>query len=255
VVVNLLAAERIKLFSTRSPWWTSGLAVVLVVGLTALVAGTWDIGNGPVPFGVAGFFATFGMVVVMVMATVAATSEYRFGTIRTTFQTVPARSAALLAKTAVVALAAGFVGLVAGFGAWGAAWLLGPPGGMAIATAAEWRSVAGTGLVWAIGAVIALAVGILVRQTAGAVAIVLVWVLLVENLIALVPRVGADVQRWVPFVNANHFLTAGVDDAGGGPAASGPGMLFGPWGSLAYFAGIAVALLVLALVVADRRDA
>jgi ABC-2 type transport system permease protein len=32
-------------------------------------------------------------------------------------------------------------------------------------------------------------------------------------------------------------------------------MPFGPWGSLAYFAAIAVVLLVAALAVANRRDA
>jgi ABC-2 type transport system permease protein len=250
--MSLVAAERIKLFSTRSPWWTSVLAVIIVVGLTALIAGTWDSADGPVPFAVTGFFATFGMVVVMVMATVAVTSEYRFGTIRTTFQAVPNRTAALLAKTLVVTVAAGIVGLIASFGAWGAAWLI-APAGMSIAGSAEWRILAGTGLVFAIAAIVALAVGILVRQTAGAVSIVLVWVLLLENLVALIPRVGADIQRWLPFINANHFLTAGVGGEGGPPTVSD--MPFGPWGSLAYFAGIAVVLLVVALSVANRRDA
>lgn len=251
--MNLVAAERIKLFSTRSPWWTSGIAVVIVVGLTALIAGTWDVANGPVPFAVTGFFATFGLVVVMVMATVAVTSEYRFGTIRTTFQAVPHRTPALLAKAVVVAVAAGLAGLVAGFGAWGVAWLLAPSGAMAIAGPAEWRVVAGTALVWAIGAVIALAVGILVRQTAGAVTIVLVWVLLLENLVALIPRVGTGIQKWLPFINSTNFLTAGVGGEGGPPTMSD--MPLGPWGSLAYFAGIAAALLVAALMVANRRDA
>lgn len=251
--MSFLAAERIKLFSTRSPWWTSAVAVVIVVGLTGLFAATWDVANGPVPFAVTGLFATFGMVVVMVMATVAVTSEYRFGTIRTTFQATPNRTAALLAKTVVVAVAAGVVGLVAGFGSWGVARLLAPSGTMAIAGPAEWRLVAGTGLVWAIGAVIALAVGIMVRQTAGAVTIVLVWVLLLENLVALIPRVGDDIQKWLPFINANNFLTAGVAAEGGPPTTSD--MPFGPWGSLIYFAGLAVVLTVLALVVANRRDA
>lgn len=251
--MSLLAAERIKLLSTRSPWWTSGVAVLIVVGLTALIAGTWDTANGPVPFAVTGFFSSFGMVVVMVMATVAVTSEYRFGTIRTTFQAAPRRTPALLAKTAVVTLAAGVVGLVAGFGSWGAAWLIVPSGGMAIAGPAEWRIVAGTGLVWAIAAVVALAVGMLVRQTAGAVTIVLVWSLLLENLVGLVPRVGDDIQRWLPFVNSTNFLTAGVGGQAGPPELGN--MPFGPWGSLAWFAGIALALLAGALVVVNRRDA
>ena len=43
----------------------------------------------------------------MVMATLAVTTEYRFGTIRATFQAVPNRTRTLLAKTTVVALFAG----------------------------------------------------------------------------------------------------------------------------------------------------
>lgn len=249
--MSAVAAERVKLMSTRSPWWTSAVAVVIVIGMTAVVVATWDPADGPAPFAVSGYFATFGMVVVMVMAAVAVTSEYRFGTIRTTFQAVPNRTAALLAKAAVVVPVAGVVGLVAGFGAWGVAWLI-SPASMSLSTDAEWRVVAGTALVWAVGAVIALAVGILVRQTAGAVTLLLVWVLLIENLIGLIPRVGADIQGWLPFVNATNFLTGG-GDAGGPPSMSA--IAFGPWGSLAWFAGIAVVLMAIALAVADRRDA
>lgn len=250
--MSAVAAERVKLMSTRSPWWTSAVAIVIVVGMTAIVVATWDPADGPAPFAVSGYFATFGMVVVMVMAAVSVTSEYRFGTIRTTFQAVPNRTAALLAKAAVVVPVAGVVGLVAGFGAWGVAWLISPQS-MSLSTDAEWRVVAGTALVWAVGAVVALAVGILVRQTAGAVTLLLVWVLLIENLIGLIPRVGADIQGWLPFVNATNFLTGGGGDAGGPPSMSS--MAFGPWGSLAWFAGIAVVLMAIALAMANRRDA
>jgi len=252
----LLAAERIKLVSTRSPWWCGVLAIVLVVGLTGLVTGIAGAEEGPVPFAVTRVFLQFGMVIVMVMAAVAVTTEYRFSTIRTTFQAVPHRTTAMLAKTAVVGLVAGLVGLVASFGAWGIAWLVRPDDGLGLATAAAWRSVAGGGLVFLLAAVLAVAVGILVRQTAGAVSLLLVWVLLAENLVALVPRVGTDIQKWLPFVNANHFLTGDLPGAEfAGPPASADGMPFGPWGSLAWVAVVATALLAAALVAVNRRDA
>ncbi|HXV92018.1 MAG TPA: ABC transporter permease subunit [Pseudonocardia sp.] len=254
--MTLLAVERIKLFSTRSPWWSSLLAVVLVTGMTALVVGTWPDDAGPVPFDVTSFFTTFGMVVVMVMATVAITSEYRFGTVRTTFQAVPRRWPVLLAKTAVVAMVAALVGLVAAFAAWSSAWLIDGGPSLTIDTGAEWRAVAGTALVYALAAVIAVAVGVLVRQTAGAVSLLLVWVLLVENLVALIPRAGDDIQRYLPFVNTQNFLVAGVGEptaTGGAPVGSE--MPFGPWGSLVYVTAIAAGLLAIGLVVAQRRDA
>jgi ABC-2 type transport system permease protein len=243
--VNLVAAERIKLLSVRSPWWCAGVAVVGVVGLTALLtltapddaaAGVSATGGNP--------FLQFALVVVLVMAAVAVTTEYRFSTIRRTFEAVPNRTAAMLAKAVVVAAAGAVVGLLTSFAAWATVWLLWPEAGFALRTADAWRVVAVPGLVFAAGAVLALAVGILVRQTAAAVSIVLVWTLLVEQLVQIIPGVGEDIYRWMPFVNAANATTMGD-----------PEMPFGPWGSLAWFAAVAVAVLVAALAVANRRDA
>src|SRR5690606_1316615 len=115
-------------------------------------------------------------------------------------------------------------------------------------TADEWRMVAGAGLVYLLAAVLAVAVGVLVRQSAGAITLLLLYSLLVESLVLLIPDFGDDIHQWMPFVNAQHFLTAGS-------ATTNRGMPFGAWGSLAYFAAITVGLLVVALVVANRRDA
>ncbi|WP_300018219.1 hypothetical protein [Pseudonocardia sp.] len=242
--MTALAAERIKLFSTRSPWWCSALAIVLVVGMAALALATSPVDAGPVPPGLTAFLLQLGMVIVMVMAAVSVTTEYRFSTIRTTFQAVPNRAVALSAKTAVVTATAAVVGLLAGFGAWAAVWVLRPAQAVALTDDATWRVVAGSGLVYAAAAVLAVAVGILVRQTAGAVSVLLVWALLAENLVGIIPGVGDDIVGWLPFVNATHFL--------GGDPAGGP---FAPWGSLAYVAALAAGLLGVALLVADRRDA
>ncbi|WP_219419078.1 hypothetical protein [Pseudonocardia nigra] len=243
--MSVLAAERSKLFSTRSPWWCSALAVAVVVGLTAMATGAASDSAGPMPTEIAQTFLQMGMAFVLVMAAVSVTTEYRFSTIRTTFQAVPNRSSVLLAKTAVVAVVAAVVGLVGSFGAWAAASLLQPDPSLALSAVGQWRAVAGAGLVFAVAAVIAVAVGVLIRQTAGAVSVLLVWPLLVENMVVAIPGVGDDIYPWMPFINAFHFLY-GTD---------GDGMPFGPWGSLAYVAAVAGALLVAALVVANRRDA
>jgi ABC-2 type transport system permease protein len=44
----------------------------------------------------------FGVMVLMIMAALAITSEYRFGTIRTTFQAVPNRASVLIAKAGLI---------------------------------------------------------------------------------------------------------------------------------------------------------
>ncbi|GLY48329.1 hypothetical protein [Lentzea sp. NBRC 102530] len=249
--MTLLAVERIKLFSTRSPYWCSALAIVMGIGLTAIFAAATD---GPVPLGLTQIGSSqLAIAVVLVMAAIAVTTEYRFNTIRSTFLAVPNRTSALVAKTVVVAFIAGLLGEIIAFGSWGVAKVISPSSDLAINTSAEWRHVAGVGLVYAIGAVIAVAIGILVRQTAGAVAILLVWQMLAESLIGIIPKAGVKIQAWLPFINANHFLSMGSDS----PEMGGTGVDFklSEWGSLGYFAGVAVALLVVALVVAKRRDA
>jgi ABC-2 type transport system permease protein len=245
--MTLLAVERIKLFSTRSPLWCILLALVLTIGFATLLTA-----NAPsqLPLSVSDSQSgtIFGLIVIMVMAALSVTTEYRFGTIRASFQAVPNRISLLLAKAAVVAIVAGVVGEVIGFGSWAIADLIRPSAQLALNNADAWREVAGVGLIYAVAAVIAVAVGILIRQSAGAITLLLVYVLLVENLISLIPKIGADVQKWMPFVQAANFA----------PVAAGGGrtdLPLSPWGSLLYFAGIAAVLLAVALATAKRRDA
>jgi ABC-2 type transport system permease protein len=251
--MTLLAVERIKLFTTRSPWWCMLLALVLTVGFAALIAA-----NLPTPTALhpdltqVGY--EFGLVVIMVMAALAVTTEYRTGTIKATFVAVPHRVAALLAKTAVVAVLAGVVGEITAFASWGIAKAISPDSPLALDTAQDWRAVAGVGLVYLVGAVIAVGVGILLRHTAGAVALLLIYVLLVENLVQLIPTIGGDIHQWMPFNVAGNFLTGGAPKSPMGPAIASDSTL-SPWLSLAYFAGVAAVILVIALFSAARRDA
>jgi ABC-2 type transport system permease protein len=245
--MSVLAAERIKLTSTRSPWWAAALAVVATMGVSAIAA-VEEAAREPATVASTQFGYSLGMAVVMVMAALAVTTEYSTGTIRTTFLAVPHRSAALAAKTVVVAVVAALVGLISAFGSWGLSRLLLPAEELSLAGAAEVRQVAGVGVVYLVAAVVAVAVGILVRHTAGAVALVLVWALVAERLVAALPGVGDALQQWLPFEAAKHFLTA----TGGSADAA---VLAGPWAALAYFVAVAAVLLGTAIGVARRRDA
>lgn len=250
-MTTLIATERIKLFTTRSPWFSMVLGLGLSVAFAALFAANVRPGQ---PFGVldaeSGY--QFSLVVMMVMAALAVTTEYRFNTIKTSFQAVPNRTALLLAKTLVVAVLTAVIGEVAAFGSWAMARAIHPTAQLALSGEAAWRNIAGMGLVYFVTAVIAISVGILVRQSAGAITILLIYTLLVENLVRLIPRIGVDVQHWMPFVMANNFLTAGGSLLGSELNGTAP---LGPWASLAYFAGVGGVLLIIALVVANRRDA
>lgn len=253
--MTLLAVERIKLFTTRSPMWCTLIALAVTVGFAALIAGVDN--ESPVTVASTQFGYNFGLVVVMVMAALAITTEYRFSTIRATFQAIPNRNAVLVAKTTVVAGFAGVIGLVGAFGSVAISKLIKSNADLSINTAFEWRAVAGVGLVYAFAAIIAVAIGSLVRHSAGAISIVLIYSQLVEGLVSLIPKVGDDIQKWMPFYVANRFLTGNPDitnrriEDGPPPSES----LLSPWWAMAYFAGIAITLLIISLFVANKRDA
>jgi ABC-2 type transport system permease protein len=250
-MTTLIATERIKLFTTRSPWWSMLLALALSVGFATLVAANVTSGSElSVNEAESGY--QFGLIVMTVMAALAVTTEYRFSTIRVSFQAVPNRTGVLLAKAAVVAALAAIVGEVSAFASFLMAKAIHPNLALALSTDQEWRNIAGMGLVYLVTAVIAVAVGILIRQSAGAIAVLLVYALLVENLVSLIPKIGHTIQKWMPFNMADNFLSAGSGDIGRRITGTMP---LNAWGSLAYFAGIAAVLLTIALVSANRRDA
>jgi ABC-2 type transport system permease protein len=249
--MNLLAVERIKLFSTRSPWWCAIITLVLSIGFAAIIAANTPA-DMPVALSATQFGGSqFGIAVVMVLAALAVTTEYRFGTIRTTFQAVPHRSPALVAKAVVVALASLVIGEIGAFGALGLAMLVRPNDHLGLHTAQDWMNVAGIGPVFAISAVLAVALGILIRHSAGVIAALLIYYLAVEELVQLIPKIGSHIHEWLPFNVANKFLrgSAVVD----GPAPSDSPL--SPGWALAYFAGIAIVFLLVALGVAKKRDA
>lgn len=253
--MSLLAVERIKLFSTRSPWWCIGMAIVISVGIGALATAFSGSEEFPATVGTTQVGYNIALVVVMVLAVLAATTEYRFGTIRATFLAVPSRTKVVLAKTALVTFVCGLLGEFTAFTAWGVGNLIKPNADLAINTAGEWRYVAGVGVIYALSAVLSVAIGLLIRQTAGAITIVLVYSIVLESILSILPRIGDDIAPWLLFFNANHFLTAGAGEAAGEGAGIGLDMHWGPWGALAYFAAISFAFLALAVVVVNKRDA
>jgi ABC-2 type transport system permease protein len=68
--------------------------------------------------------------------------------------------------------------------------------------------------------VIALVVGVLIRHSAGALALLLVYTLALEKLVPLIPHVGENTYKWMPFNVANRFLF-GTGGSNGGSAEPG----------------------------------
>jgi ABC-2 type transport system permease protein len=122
-----------------------------------------------------------------------------------------------------------------------------PGADLALHGATEWRQAGGVSLVYLVAAVFAVAVGVLVRHTAGAVAIVLTWALMVEPLLALIPGFESIVT-WLPFQAAKQFVLAGQ-------TPEGLGLTEQPWLAFGYFVAVSGGLLAIAIAVAKRRDA
>ncbi|WP_034267958.1 ABC transporter permease [Haloechinothrix halophila] len=253
--MTLLAVERIKLFTTRSPWWCAAVTLAIVIGFAALMAGTAE-NDTWISVGSSQFGYGFGLAVIMVLAALSITTEYRFGTIKSTFLAVPNRPAALLAKTGVVALLALVIGELAAFGALGVSALMAPSADLALNSAADWKQVAGVGIVYALTAVMGVAVGALIRHSAGAISALLIYAVVVEPLVPLIPQFGDDIYKWLPFNVVEKFLSGSGEALGGGQA--GPPLstsTLSPAMALTYFAGVAAVLLTTAILVVRKRDA
>ncbi|AWK71403.1 MULTISPECIES: ABC transporter permease [Rhodococcus] len=262
----VLNAERIKITSTRSPWWCTVIIVVLGLGLAAVIGLSAkasinsfndQLADGKEPdfepflpqmADAVGGVSGFGVLVLMILATLAVTSEYRFGVIRTTFQAIPNRASVLVAKAGLIGAFGAVLTFVLTFGAYAIAKATaGNEAGAALTLSGgdAWRSIYGVPIYAFLCVVLAVGIGALLRQSAGAIALLLLWPLLIESLFNLFGSFGEKIMPFLPFLNANHFLGApqGVD------------FHWGPWGSLVYFAVFVLVIFGASLVVVNKRDA
>ena len=255
--MSLISAERIKLFSTRSPYWCIASCIVACL-LFAVILGLADQGHNAAP-GTSTAGLSLARAVFMILAALAATTEYRFSTIKITFLARPVRVQTLLVKTLVVAVlgaVVGFVGAMAAFFLTKA--LAKDPILPMTLDDGGWRIVAGWAPVFAISAIIALSVGMLIRQSAGAISIVLLWPLIIEGLFNLIPTAGPKIVPWLPFQAGAAFVSGLTGDRDG----NGPFRFTqtdvahpSPLGGLLLFLGYAVIIWLLALFLLNRRDA
>lgn len=246
--LNTLASEWIKLRSTRSFWWTSALFVFFSVGLAALM-GAFTEGVPLNANSAAIGIYMFGFIVIAVQAVMVVTTEYRHRYQSVTYLATPKRWTVAVAKLllyAVIGMALTFVTVVLSYLVAG--WLGAPD---VVEMYEPFSSEPGQRILWSYpvmaGLMIVFAQGIalLLRQTAGAVTLVLMWFLALEGALGMLPRVGEHINNYAPFVNLNAFVTnVEVADAAWGVPGSG-----------VYFAVWAVVIWVLGVVFLQKRDA
>lgn len=241
-VVN---AERIKLMSLRSPLWAAAAAAVLSFGLAALQASVaYDYQSLTIP-AVALGVAVFGVPVLMVVAAMTLTGEYRSGLIATTYLATPDRTLVVCAKAVVAAVFSALCAVVMVVGSVLVARSVAATGaGEGLTPTATTGFAGAMALYAALAAVLGVGVAALLRHTAGAVTVLLLWPLLVEPLLANLPGRRWDIGPYLPFANVFRFLDVQW-------LFPGSAMPWGPAGSLGYFAAVVAAVFV----VVNRRDA
>lgn len=257
MLTNAINAERIKLLSTKSPYWCVALVALfgilfsVLFGLVAASTSTDSTGDTDEFVNASGLaigVSQIGVIVLMIMAVLAVTSEFRFGTIRTTFQAIPRREMVLGAKavvygglTAVVTLVVGVVAIVLGKALSGDR-----SSDIDLAGSEAIRQYWGIPVYAVLSVLIGLGIGALIRQTAGAIVILLIWSLALEGIVGIIPKVGDKISPYLPFNNATHFIT---------PDASNIDYPWNAYGSIAYFAVWAVVIFGAGVIVTRKRDA
>ncbi|SIR94050.1 ABC transporter permease [Williamsia sterculiae] len=247
-------AERIKLTTTRSPYWCVGIVAVLGIGVAVLfgLATHAGEGGGSDDLSVSAFsigVTQLGVVVLMIMGVLSVTSEIRFGTLRTSFLAVPRRTSVLLSKAVVygglslvVAFVVNLVGIVLG------TVLSGESGDrFDLAGSDAIRAYWGVPVYVFFCVLVSIGVGALIRQSAGAIVVVLIWMLALETVLANIPKVGPAVGPFLPFLNGQRIFESG--------SVGSVDFHWNAAGSGVYFAVVSVIVFVAGVVVTNRRDA
>jgi ABC-type transport system involved in multi-copper enzyme maturation permease subunit len=176
-------------------------------------AGTFTItGNGDIAPAVSGgassgitvaqtLIGTFaGLIILVVVGAVFTTAEYRRGLIRVTLTAAPRRGQMLAAKAVVVGTVTFAAGLVsAAIAVVFGQRILRDNGAYVYPADAltQVRVIAGTAAVLAVAAVIALAIGTILRRGVGAVAVVVVVIVLPYMFTVAAPILSAGATDWL----------------------------------------------------------
>lgn len=250
--MRTLRAEWTKLHTTASLWWTTSLFLFFSF-LFPLIQITMTDKNAPgaalgfTPSNMLLGMTAVAIVVIIIQAVMVVTTEYRYGVHTVTYTATPKRWKVLAAKLFLYATYAAVLSFLATVVVFAVGRLmLGSEYGAAL----EFGLDAVQEQLWKVPltavmmVVLAMGVGMLVRQSAGAISIVLVWYLMLEGLLSMLPKIGKFFTRFGPITNFNAFINdSPIPDA--------------PWettGSLVYSVVVFFVILLLGMLLINKRD-
>jgi ABC-type transport system involved in multi-copper enzyme maturation permease subunit len=252
----LIRAEWTKLRSLRSSGWTLAAMVAASIGLASLLCALnvshwssmspadralWD----PTNQSLAG--TIFGQLAIGVFGVLAITSEYASGTIRASIAAAPRRTPLLAAKAVVyggVALIAGELISLASF-LIGQATFSGRVPSASLGQPGVARAVVMAGVYLALICAISLAIGTVLRHTAGAITSVVAVLLVLPGITSALP---ASFQN-----SFGKFLPVSIGGDSMGAVVPEPHSLT-PWAGLGMLVLYAVVALAGAAWFLQRRD-
>ena len=246
--LRVLRSEWGKFWSLRSSWITLGITLILLIAIGAIASATYSpsatASSGPPGPGsgspsnavsLALLGSTFALLAIGVLGVLVSAGEYTTGMIRSTLAAVPRRLPVLWSKSAVFAAIATPVATAGAIAAFllGSLSLHGQPIALSLGDDGVLRSLLGAGLYLGLAGVTGVALGMLIRSSAGAIAVLVGVLLIVPGLTQLLPSSWAD--------NVDPYL----------PSNAGQAMMslhqsanrLSPWAGLAVLAGwVALAL-------------
>ena len=254
---RVLVSEFTKFRTVRSTLWTLLVAVVLMIGLSALFAAvtasqyhTFDAADrasfNPVSISLGGMM--FAVVAFGVLGVLMISGEYSTGMIRSSLTAVPRRLPVLWGKLAVFAGVIFSVSLVASFISFflGQALLNSHQLGVSITAPGALRSVIGAALYVSVAGMIGVALGALFRNTAAGIATFAGIFFVIPPLTGLLPASISDhLTQYLPSY-AGEAVWGGV---------RGVTNALSPWTGFALLCAYAVVLIAAAAVRLRRVDA
>jgi ABC-2 type transport system permease protein len=251
---RVLRSEWIKFRSVRSSVLVSALTVVLMIVVGLLVSyftnTNWNhlrpearIPGHLIRRSLIG--VNLAQLTVGVLGVVVITGEYSTGLIRATFEAVPKRLPVLWAKAIVFAVVSFFLVLVSAFIAYvGGQALLGTHG-LSLGYQGSVRAIFGVALYVTVVGILGLALGFLVRSTAGGIAVLVAVLLVLPGIAAALPTSWQNTI--VPYLPSS---------AGQAVYTTGPlSQSLHPWPGFALFCGYTAVAVAAAAVALLRRDA
>lgn len=259
--VGLVRSEWIKLFAVRSTPWILSVTILVMVGMSlAGAAGTAFTANNPEMTGgqdfvldpsvgvslvTTGYF--FGQFVLAVLGVMVVTGEYGTGQIRATLAAAPTRLPVLGAKAVVVAVTAFVVGLLAvAISHLVTMPILAPFEAVAdLGDSATRLSYLGVPLYLTVVALLALAVGFMLRHTAGAIFTIVGLFLVLPIVFSMVPLdILQDIAPYLPSESGGRLISGDFPDAD-----------LSPWQGFGVMVAWLVASVAGAAALLRRRDA